>query len=138
MLAKRVSKSIGGVGINDLSCDDLKYFCAANNIVNYKCKTKLAVANMVVTHIMNHNCYDNMAGKSDINTTPGDKSTQNKVKKGSNATIPQVVSMTGTYSRAINVYFRQSTRPLVMTLGSQPTANELDQGCSKFFHEPVY
>jgi hypothetical protein len=28
-------KSIVGVGINDLSCDDLKYFCAANKIVNY-------------------------------------------------------------------------------------------------------
>jgi hypothetical protein len=45
-----------------------------------KSKTKLAIANMVVTHIVNHNCYDNMAGKSDIKTTPGDKSTKNKVK----------------------------------------------------------
>jgi len=131
-------RSIGGVGINDLSCDDLKYFCAANKISNYKSKTKLAIANMVVTHIVNHNCYDNMAGKSDIDKTPGDKSTKNKVKKGVNATIPQVVSMTGTYFRAINVYFGQSTRPLVISLGSQPTANELDQGCSKFLHEPVY
>jgi hypothetical protein len=132
-------KSIGGVSINDLSCDDLKYFCAANKIVNYKSKTKLAIANMVVTHIVNHNCYDNMAGtKSDIDKTPDDKSAKSKVKKGVNATIPQVVSMTGTYFRAINVYFRQSTRPMVMTLGSQPTANELDQGCSKFLHEPVY
>ena len=56
-------RSIGGVGINDLSCDDLKYFCAANKISNYKSKTKLAIANMVVTYIVNHNCYDNMAGK---------------------------------------------------------------------------
>ena len=80
-----------------------------------------------------------MAGKSDINTTPCDKSTKNKVKKGSNATIPQVVSMTGTHFRAINLYFRQSTRPLVVTFsGSQPTTNELDQRCSKFLHEPVY
>jgi hypothetical protein len=131
-------KSIGGVGINDLSCDDLKCFCAANMISNNKGKTKLAIVNMVVTRIVNHNCYDNMAGKSGIDKTPGDKSTKNKVKKGVNAMIPQVVSMTGTYFRAINVYSRQSTRPLVISLGSQPTANELDQGCSKFLDEPVY
>jgi hypothetical protein len=67
-------------------CDDLNYFYAANKISNYKSKTKLAIANMVVTH----NCYDNMAGKSDTDKTPGDKSTKNKVKKGVNATIPQV------------------------------------------------
>jgi hypothetical protein len=121
-----------------LSCDDLKYFCAANKISNYKSKTKLAIANMVVTHIVNHNCYDSMAGKNDIDQTPGGKSTKNKVKKGVNAMIPQVVSMTGIYFRAINVYFGQSTRPLVISLGSQPTANELDRGCSKFLHEPVY
>jgi hypothetical protein len=140
ILEYSLSSLLGALAFsNDLSCDNLKYFCAANKISNYKSKTKVGIANMVVNHIVNHNCYDNMVSKSDSNTTLGDKSTKNKVKKGSNATIPQVVSMTGTYFRAINVYFRRSTRLLVMTLGSQPTANEsLDQGCSKFLHEPVY
>jgi hypothetical protein len=129
-------RGIAGVSVDKITADELKGFCAAQKISGYKGATKAKMCDLIANQYKNQHMYDGLGRKGMGSDQSNNKRKTTTDKKRSKYLVPMAVTKTGTYYRAINCFFADSTRVHVRALTSTVSKNEMDQGL--FAHQRVY
>jgi hypothetical protein len=136
--------SIGGIPHSKLLLNDLMLFCATHKISGYRQKKKDEVllliaarvaSDMIYASIGRRGMHDDKTSKDDGTTASTGKTSKKRAYK-SKLTRPQAVTKTGTYFRAISLWFAVENRHLVLATGKKMNRAELDVG--GYRHKPIW
>lgn len=136
--------SIGGIPHSKLLLNDLMLFCATHKISGYRQKKKGEVLLLIAARVASDMIYASIGrrGMHDDNTKKDDGTaastgkTSKKRAYKSKLTRPQAITKTGTYFRAISLWFAVENRQLVLATGKKMNRAELDVG--GYRHKPIW
>ena len=130
--------SIAGVPLSKLLLNDLMLFCATHKISGYRQKKKDEVALLIAAKIASDNIYASigrlgMTVERDGSTaavvaTIGVGKQRSSAAYRSKQVRPKAVTKTGSYFRAISLWFSSQNRHLVLATGKKMNRAELDVG----------
>jgi hypothetical protein len=132
--ATSVLVSIAGIPHSKLLLNNLMLFCATNKISGYhRQKTKDEVALLIAARVTSDNIYASigrlgMAQSDGSSKTVGVPATAKKQSYRSKLVRPKAVTKTGSYFRAISLWFSPQNRHLVLLTGTKMNRSELDVG----------
>jgi hypothetical protein len=125
--------SIGAVPLSKLLLNDLMLFCATHKISGYRQKKKEEVALLIAAKIASDNIYASI-GRLGMTMERDNAGGGGRGKQRSSAAYrskqvrPKAVTKTGSYFRAISLWFSSQNRHLVLATGKKMNRAELDVG----------
>jgi len=132
--------SIGAVPLSKLLLNDLMLFCATHKISGYRQKKKEEVALLIAARIASDSIYaslgrlgmttesDNGASAASCAAGGGGSKQRSSAAYRSKQVRPKAVTKTGSYFRAISLWFSSQNRHLVLATGKKMNRAELDVG----------
>ena len=130
---------------SNLLLNDLMLFCATHKISGHRQKKKAEVLlliaacvalDVIYASIGRRGMHDDNTNKDDGTTVVSTGKTSKKRAYKSKLTRPQAVTKTGTYFRAISLWFAVENRHLVLATGKKMNRAELDAG--GYQHKPIW
>lgn len=122
--------SIAGIPLSKLLLNDLMSFCSTHKIKGYRQKKKDEVSRLIAARVASDNIYASI-GYLGMKCSAVVPSTSTAVKKKaykSKLDRPKAVTKTGSYFRAISLWFSSQNRHVILRTGKKMNRTELDVG----------
>ena len=124
--------SIGAVPLSKLLLNDLMLFCSTHKISGYRQKKKEEVALLIAAKVASDNIYASIGRLGMTMETDGAAADRGKKRSvaayRSKLVRPKAVTKTGSYFRAISLWFSAQNRHLALATGKKMNRAELDVG----------